>query len=201
MKIGTMITGVGVVTTINLNYLPEKLAYVAATQLSGLKVEVLGEGVICDLDGTGLTAVGRLGLKGYPTNGYVIPLADGKIFGKNVTITLTNSAAQTPSIFAYGDNKGLGYIKSTRSKVFANTNAEFSRFAALCMPSLAASDRVTVQFEDGLTEILEREDLEFRVGEVQNATGYYLLNFDGVVENAQVLGASDQSVYVVKFGL
>ena len=166
-----------------------------------MKVEVLGEGIVCDLDANGLTAVGRLGLQGFPANGYVIPLADGKILNKNVTITLTNSAAQTPSIFAYGDNKGLGYIKSMRAKVFANTNAEFNRFAALCMPSLAASDRVTVHFEDGLIEIMEREDLEFRVGETQEATGYHLLNFDGTVESAAVLAGADQSVYVVKFGL
>ena len=201
MKIGTLTTGVGVVTTFNLTYLPEKIGYVAATQLTNLKVEVLGEGVVCDIPAAGLNLIGKLGKIGLPTNGYEITLADGKLLGKNVVITITNSAAQTPDIIAWGNNIGLGYVKTLQQKVFANTPTRFDRFAVLAAPSMGASDTLTVGYEDGLTEIHSRADLEFLSGDIQSTTGYVLHNLTGTVDSAEMVVTADQSVYIVKFGL
>lgn len=199
MRIGTLTTGAGVVTTINLTYLPERVAYVAPTQLTGFRCEVLGEGVICDLDAAGLNALGRHRKAGLPTNGYEINLADGKIMGKNVVLTFTNSAAQTPDIYAYGVGYGTGYIVSTRAVVFANQPATFTRFATLFLPSLAATDKVQAAFVDGLSETLEREDLAFYSGDFQNVTGYLVDNLNGDVDEVTVIAGTQQMAYVVKY--
>lgn len=199
MKIGTLTTGAAVVTTINLNYLPERINYTAATQLTGLKVEVLGEGVKLDLDANGLTAVGKHRMVGRPTNGYSIPVADGLILNKNVVLTFTNSAAQTPDIFAFADNTGSIFINTSRQKVFANTNAEISKFGVLFLPSLAAGDKVTITYEDGTSQIYEREDLAFLSGQYQNVTAYQIDNLAGTIKKVNILTAADQSIYLTKF--
>ena len=199
MKIGTLTTGVGVVTTIDLQYVPEQIGYAAATQLTGFKAEVLGEGVICDLDAAGLTAVGVHRLAGKPTNGYVIPLADGIIKGKTLRLTFTNSAAQTPDVFAFGDNVGSIYIRTNKATVLLNNNTLFDKFGALFLPSLAAGDKVTVTYEDALTQIWDRDDLAFKSGMFQNVTGYVIDNLEGAIKTVQVLVAATQTAYVMDF--
>lgn len=199
MKVGTLTTGAGVVTTIDLQFCPEKIAYVAATQLTGLKVEVLGEGVVVDLDATGLTAQGRHRLVGFPTNGYVIDVADGIITGKNTRLTITNSAAQTPDIFAMGDNNGNIYVRTQKATVLLNNNTYFEKFAALFLPSLAAGDKVTMTYEDGLTQIWDRDDIMAYSGYYQQAAAYVIDNLDGRIKSAQVLVAATQTVYVTDY--
>lgn len=199
MKIGTLTTGVGVVTTIDLQYVPEEIGYIAATQLTGFKAEVLGEGVICDLDANGLTAVGNHRLVGKPANGYVIPLADGIIKGKTLRLTFTNSAAQTPDIFAFGDNVGEIYVRTNKATVLLNNNTLFEKFGALFLPSLAAGDKATITYEDGLTQIWERDDIALKSGNYQNITGYVIDNLDGVIKSVQVLAAATQTAFVMDF--
>lgn len=199
MKVGTLTTGVGVVTTIDLQYVPENIFFAAATQLTGFKAEVLGEGVIVDLDANGLTAVGRHRLVGFPTNGYMIPLADGIITGKLLRMTFTNSAAQTPDIFALGDNMGSIYVRTLKATILLNNNTMLEKFAAVFLPSLAAGDKVTATYEDGLTQIWEREDLAAKSGQFQNTTGYMVDNIYGALKNIQVLVAATQTAYVTNF--
>lgn len=198
-KLKTLTTGAGVVTTLDLNYLPQAIGFVAATQLTGIKIEVLGVGVVMDLDANGITAHGRATLIGYPTNSYVLDLADGKILNKVVTMTFTNSAAQTPDIFGFGDKEGTGIIQVTRGKVFAGTQATFEGFGMLYLPSLAANDKVTVEFDNGLSEIFEREDLQFASGYIQNYPQYQVNNLKGNINRVIVQAASDQSVYIAKY--
>lgn len=199
MKIGTLTTGVGVVTTIDLQHVPENIGFVAATQLTGFKAEVLGEGVICDLDATGITAVGNHRLLGKPANGYVIPLADGVIKGKSLRLTFTNSAAQTPDIFAFGDNDGEIYVRTNKATILLNNNTMLNKFGALFLPSLAAGDKVTISYEDGLTQIWERDDIALKSGQFQNIAGYVIDNLEGTIKNVQVLVAATQTAYVMDF--
>lgn len=199
MKIGTLTTGAAVVTTIDLQYIPEKIFYVAATQLTSVKAEVLGEGVILDLDATGLTAQGKHRIVGGVTNGYVLDLADGIITGKSLRLTFTNSAAQTPDIFAFGDNAGSIYVRTLKATVLLNNNTTLQKFAVLFMPSLAAGDKVTVTYEDGLTQIWEREDLNCTSGLYQNTPAYQIDNLEGKIKMVQVLVAATQTVYITDF--
>jgi len=199
MKIGTLTTGVGVVSTIDLQYVPEAIGFVAATQLTGFKAEVLGEGVICDLDAIGLTAAGNHRLVGKPANGYVISLADGIIKGKSLRLTFTNSAAQTPDIFAWGDNNGSIYVRTNKATVLLNNNTLFEKFGALYLPSLAAGDKATITYEDGLTQIWERDDIALKSGNYQNVTGYVIDNLEGSIKTVQVLVAATQTAYLMDF--
>ena len=199
MKIGTLTTGVGIVTTLDLQYVPEAIGFVAATQLTGFKAEVLGEGVLCDLDANGLTAVGLHRLVGRPANGYVIQLADGMIKGKSLRLTFTNSAAQTPDIFAFGDNEGGVYIRTNKATVLLNNNTMLSKFGALFLPSLAAGDKVTITYEDGLTQIWERDDIALQSGYYQNTAAYVIDNLPGTIKSVQVLVAATQTVYLMDF--
>lgn len=199
LKIGTLTTGAAVVTTIDLQYVPEKLFYVAATQLTGVKAEVLGEGVILDLDATGLTAQGKHRVIGAVTNGYILDLADGIITGKSLRLTFTNSAAQTPDIYALGDNNGSIYIRTLKGTVLLNNNTPFSKFGALFLPSLAAGDKITITYEDGLVQIWERADIEAFSGFVQSSAAYVIDNLEGKIKNVQVLVAATQTVYITDF--
>jgi hypothetical protein len=199
MKIGTLTTGVGVVSTITLQHVPEAIGFVAATQLTGFKAEVLGEGVICDLDAAGLTAEGKHRQIGTPTNGYVVPLADGIIKGKTLTLTFTNSAAQTPDVFAFGDNIGSIYVRTNKTTVLLNNNTMFEKFGALFLPSLAAGDKVTATYEDGLTQIWDRDDIALKSGSFQNVAGYVIDNLEGNIKSVQVLVAATQTAYVMDF--
>jgi len=199
MKIGTLTTGAGVVTTIDLQYVPEKIFYTAATQLTGLKAEVLGEGVIIDLDSAGLTSEGQHRLLGNVTNSYVIDLADGIIKGKSLRLTFTNSAAQTPDIFAFGDNEGSIYVRTLKATVLLNNNTPISAFGVLHLPSIAAGDKVTVTYSDGLTQIWEREDMKAQTGFIQNVPAYLIDNLDGEISQVQVLVAATQTVYITDF--
>lgn len=199
MKVGTLTTGVGVVTTIDLQYIPEKIFYVAATQLTAFKAEVLGEGVICDLDAKGLTAEGKHRMIGNVTNGYLIDLADGIIKGKSLRLTFTNSAAQTPDIYALGDNAGSIYVRTLKATVLLNNNTLIDKFGVLHMPDLAAGDKVTVSYKDGTTQIWEKADLEAWSGNIQNVPACQIDNLDGEIQNVQVLTAATQTVFITDF--
>lgn len=198
IKIGTLTTGIGVVTSFDLPYTPEYVKYTAATQLTGLRVEVYGIGVTIDLDATGLTAVGRHRVQSIGTNMYRIPVADGILKGKACKLTFTNSAAQTPDILVSGDNEGTLAIKAEKATVLLNSNTMFDKFAALFAPSLAAGDKVTILYEDGLSQIDERDDLEGYAIMLQYTPAYLIDNLEGKVKNASILVAATQTVYLLR---
>jgi hypothetical protein len=198
IKIGTLTTGAAVVTTFDLPYTPEFIKYTAATQLTGLRVEVYGQGVTIDLDATGLTALGKHRVMSIATNMYRIPVADGILKNKPCKLSFTNSAAQTPDIMVSGDNDGAFLIKAEKATVLLNTNSTFDNFAALFCPSLAAGDKVTTLYEDGLSQIDERDDLEGYAIMLQYTPAYYIDNLRGDVKNVSILVAATQTVYVVR---
>lgn len=199
MKIGTLTTGVGVTTSIDLQYVPEKIFFVAATQLTSFKAEVLGEGVICDLDAAGITAEGKHRMIGNVANGYMIDLADGVIKGKSLRLTFVNSAAQTPDIYALGDNDGSIYVRTLKATVLLNNNTPIKNFGVLFLPSLAAGDKVTVTTKDGLVQIWERAGLEAWSGNIQNYPQYQVDNLEGDIDEVQILVAATQTVYITDF--
>lgn len=198
MYIGIMTTGASVVTTITIQYVPEYLLITGATtQLTGLKVEILGEDyATIDLDATGLTAVGLHRRMASAAGTYLIPIADGVIKGPTCVITLTNSAAQTPSVYAMGDNVGNNLCLITKQKVLANSNTRFENFGALFCPSLAAStDLATIEMADGLVQIFERSDLFAISGLISAIQAYYIDNLAGRIKSVNLNVAADQTVY------
>jgi hypothetical protein len=207
LLIGTLTTGVGQLTTINLTYLPEWISFTAATQLTGLKVTVQGEGPIFDTDANGITHWGVNRIFGQVANTYVIRLSNGLITNKNVILDFTNSAAQTPAIYA--DNHqypnptvGPMYLMGMRQPVFANAGQEFDDFATLSLPSLAATDEVTVTYVDGAVQRMTRADMQVKLGMTQNVVStpiYQLDNWNQRIAKVNVLAAANQTAYVQKW--
>ena len=152
MQIGSLTTGAAVSTTILLTYVPQYIAFTAATQLTSMKVTVLGDGVICDLDSVGLSMLGQQRVIGQKTNTYLIPLADGMIPNKNVEIIFVNSASQTPPVFAVNMAYGKRYIQSIRQTVLAASGTVFGNFAFLSLGNTAVNDLITITYRDGLVQ-------------------------------------------------
>lgn len=205
MKIGTLTTGAAVQTEINLNYLPSVIWYIAATQLTGLKVEVLGEGVICDLDADGLSTVGKGGRVGDVSNLYVIPLATGLVSGKNVVMTFTNSAAQTPDVYGFSTSKnGRFFVKNLQTKVFANSGIEIDggRFDSISFENgTAASDELEVRYADGLSQKFNLLDLQAQNSISFNVAGTdedYYLQQNGRITSVSYIPNADTTLYLTK---
>jgi hypothetical protein len=201
--IGTMTTGAAVVSTFSLTYLPEQIFFVAATQLTALKVEVLGEGVICDLDAAGINALGRSREISAVTNGFAIQLADGLIKGKNVTITATNSAAQTPTLYAIVRNAGRLYVNSSRQQLFANSPIDLDKFLYLALPNLGATDAVNITYQDGTTSNTNRAEMQYIATlseNVQNtASDYVIDNYEQDIKAVNITQSTTASIYIQKF--
>jgi len=202
MKIGTLTTGVGVVTTINLNYLPQYLQFLATTQLTGLKVTVHGEGVLMDLDADGITALSGVRRFGNVTNVMLMALADGFIANKNVELVFTNSAAQTPDVYGFSLQKGSAYVKSVRVKAFANSQVTFENFGFLGFQSTLSdtADILTIRFVDGHIQQITGTELKMLCTLFMNETdGFVIDNVEGEIDEVTLVAGADRLAYVLSY--
>jgi hypothetical protein len=202
MQIGTLTTGAAVSTTLLLTYVPQYITFTAATQLTSLKVTVLGDGVICDLDTVGLNMLGQQRLLGQKTNTYVIPIADGMIPNKNVEIIMVNSAAQTPPVFAINMQYGKRYIQSIRQTVLAASGTTFGNFAFLSLGNTAVNDLITVTYRDGLVQKVDPlTELQVIAGlyeNIVNNNNYIIDNWQGNVRTVQFTPVATQVVHLCR---
>lgn len=169
MIIGQIASGVGVATTFNLTYLPQTISFINATGLQSLKVEVLGVGVICDLNAANIKAFANLGLLGSVTGAWCIPLADGLITGKNVTITAVNGVAAAYNLFGYSQNKGSMYVRTLQAVAQANTGIDINNFMAAIFPEAASTDEFNVTFADGTVQKLTVSELQLLLVQTSGA--------------------------------
>lgn len=202
VSLGVLTTGVSVVTTFNTTYLPKWFSYTAATQLTGVKITVQGDGVVFDSDSAGLTSIGTNRQFGQIANTFLFTIANGLITGKNVIWEFTNSAAQTPSIFVSSDETPSQplYLQYLRQAVLANSGQNFSDFATLGLPSLGATDTLNILYNDGTQQPLSRADLQYQLGYTQNILSPYVVdNFAGRVKTVNVIAGSAQTAYVQRW--
>jgi len=204
--LGTLTTGVGVVSTFNTTYVPQQFFYVAGTQLTGVKITVQGEGVIFDSDAAGLTHAGTWRVYGQVTNGYLFTLANGFIPGKNVIWEFTNSAAQTPSVYVQSQQTPAPgeamYLQYLRQAILANSGQDFVKFAALHLPALAAADIVNVLYQDGTQQQMNRVDIQNELSQYQNVVNtpnYTIDNLDLNVKRVNILAAAAQTAYMQRW--
>jgi hypothetical protein len=202
MKIGTLTTGAAVVTTINLNYLPQYINFTAATGLTGIKVTVHGEGVLMDLDTDGIAALSGIRRFGNVTNSYLMALADGFIANKNVELQFTNSAAQTPDIFGFSLQKGSAYVKSVRIKAFANSQVTFENFGVLGFQSTLSDtlDILNIRFVDGHIQQITGTELKTLCTLFMNETdGFLIDNVEGEIDEVTLTAGADRLAYVLSY--
>jgi len=206
VALGTLTTGNGVVSTFNTTYVPKTFQYTAATQLTGVKITVQGDGVIFDSDANGLTHCGVSRLAGQITNNYTFRLANGFIRGKNVIWEFTNSAAQTPVVYVDSDETPANgremYLQLLRQAVLAGSGQNFQDFATLSLPSLGATDVVNVLQRDGTQQQLNRADIQARLQYIQNVVNtpiYMLDNYAQTLKLVNVIAGAAQTAYVQRF--
>lgn len=200
MNLGTLTTGDTVVTTINLNYLPQYLYFIASTALKGLKVNVAGDGIIVDLDQDGIKVVSGIRRFGAVANSYLVPLADGFVPNKVVTLTFTNSAAQTPAVYGFSMQKGSMYFTSLQQTALSSSGVTFDNFAHLGIESMATTDTLTVEFRDGLSQDFESTELLGVYTLYSNETDSY--NIDNVeqgIKRVKLIPAADRTVVVSRW--
>jgi hypothetical protein len=213
MKIGTMTGGVDVVTTINLTYLPEFI--VLPSTCKKILINVLGDGVVVDLDQRGISSLGELekfGINGteqtYPSNGnpiYTLRLADGIILNKNVTIELTNDNAAASNIFGFSTSKGNLYVQNLRQTVFANSGTELKSFLNLSLVNGSGTDDIQVTFTDGTTQKFDITELPVLLSMQQNITrttnDYILNNTNGAVSLVNYIPTNQTQIYIRRVAL
>lgn len=202
VALGTLTTGAAVVTTFNTTYLPKWFSFTAATQLTGVKITVQGDGVIFDSDAAGLTSVGTNRQFGQITNTFLFTASNGFISGKNVIWEFTNSAAQTPVVYVSSDETPGQpmYLQYLRQAVLANSGQNFSDFATIAFPSIAATDVVNILYNDGTQQQLNRSDIQYQQGYTQNIlTNYLIDNFAGRIKTVNIIAAAAQTAYVQRW--
>lgn len=196
MKAYTAAGGAGVPFSFNLTFLPEFLIFnPAANQLTSLKVDDQADGILLDLDTTGLNAAKNFMMPGTKANAVLLRLADGNRPNRNITISGVTSAAGAIDFFAFSDNIGISSFKCGKVAILANNPTTFNKFSALFLPSLAAGDRVIINYRDGYTQITERDELEQLSGLYQAATGYIINNVQSYIDSVQVVAAAAMTAY------
>jgi hypothetical protein len=196
MKSYTAAGGAATPFGFNLSYLPENLIFnPAANQLTSLKVDDQEDGVILDLDTAGINAVKNFMYVGTKANAVRLVLADGNRMNRNISISGVTSAAGAIDFYTNSDNKGTVTIKTGKVAILANNPTEFTKFSALFLPSLAAGDRVIVDFIDGHTQIYERDELEQLSGNNNNVVGYHVNNVTSYINKVTVICAAANTAY------
>lgn len=199
-KIGTLTTGDTIVTTINLNYVPQYLYWIAATPLKGLKVTVAGDGVLVDLGEADIPTVSGIRRFGAVTNSIYVPIADGLIPNKVTTIEITNSAAQTPAIYGHSLQYGSVYITSLKTTVLASSGKWFSDFAQLGIVSMATTDLLTVEYQDGCVQDFESTELLGVYTLYSNEVDSYCVdNIEQNIKRVKLTPAANRVVVATRF--
>lgn len=198
MKAYTAAGGAATAFSFQLNFLPEFLVFnPAANQLTSLKVEDQGDGVILDLDTVGINAMKNFMFPGTKTNAVLLILADGVKLDRNITVSGVTSAAGAVDFYTSGDKKGKSTLKSLKAAILANNPTVFTKFTALFVPSIAAGDKAYVDFVDGHSQIYERDELEQISGHYQNVVGYVINNVQSYINKVTMICASQNTAYVL----
>jgi hypothetical protein len=197
MKAYTAAGGVATAFSFPLTFIPEFIIFNNVVPLTSLKVEDQGDGVILDLDATGIAALKNFMFAGTVANNVLLVLADGIRLNRNITVSGVTSAAGAIDFYTSGDNKGTATIKSTKAAILANNPTVFSKFTALFLPSLAAGDKVYVDYNDGSTQIFEAAELSQLSGHFGNVTGIVVNNVSSYIKQVQVIAAAAQTAYLL----
>lgn len=203
MKIGSTGAVIATAYPFNLTFVPQFLFFATAVAPQALKVSVFGDGVITDLDAAGCLFVQGLRLNGRVTNGYLIPLANGLITGKNVEIIYTTGAATAVDLYGISLKKGDIYIQCLRQTALANSGVEIAKFAALGLPNAATADIINITYDDGLSQKVAFEELKATMAlycyDVNNMIG--IDNINAQIKSVMFTPNAQQIIHLVRYAL
>lgn len=193
--------GAGATVTQIIQYLPQYLTFNTGAQPapSLLQVDINGRGLITNLDQDGINNLNKLGKVGNQTGLYQIALANGTWKSQNGTITITNPGVNPIDIFGAGERDADTIVMNQINTVLANTGFEFTKFAYLLIPGMAATDKITIDYlqENGkvFTQDYNRDELLARSLNDQDEPVYLVDNFLANIKSVRFTPVADRKVY------
>jgi len=176
-QISTLLTGAGVVTTINQNWVPQyvlvgdietdlPLTQLAYSISGNEKLNIVGQPLIQVFSKFGKQALLGTEIKVMQ----LLEIADGYYGNIQFQMRLTNVGVTTPSIFGFSEQAGAGRcVSATNVTILASTNASFQGFIALAFDP-ANVNTVDLSFVDRDTGI-EYNEAGLTADEVQAIFG------------------------------
>ena len=190
-QIGTMTTGAGVVTSINLPYCPQYLVidntYSGTFDLTNIDVSINGQSTISLIGADDIDAVAQIrshaGLDTNTTNEALLmalELADGQINAPTL-IRLTNEGSNTNAIYCVSGGVGTSAYRYSQFTVNATSNQTFSEFDSVLINSAPTNiDSIEIQWVDGFKDRYDARELPV-----------LWRHLYGAEENGQFLGGAD----------
>jgi hypothetical protein len=186
----------------NITYVPQFIGFTVTSAPTSFVINVQGDGVTFNLDATGITNMTNIRYIGILSNQYVFQIADGLINGKNGTVTITNAAAAQLDIYAWSKQPGSFYYTYLTQNALLNSGIVLRDFAYVALPSAAATDSFTIEYNTGITQISTRPDIGYALGYKQNvaAARYAIDNIaPATVKSLTFIPAASQNVYAMTY--
>jgi len=203
MLLGTAAAGIGTSTTIITQFVPQYLYWNNGTTPQSISVSVQNDGVITSLSTNGINNFAALRFPGRATNGFYIPLSNGNIPGKIMTITFVNNVAAPINIYGISLQNGNTYVQCLQQQVLANSGTRFEKFAFLGLPAVAAGDIINITYKDGYIHDATNVELASMQAIYQNNVNGTTIagvdNFAGNVSNVRFTPAADQTVFLLRY--
>lgn len=201
-QIGTLTTGAGVVTTINLQYVPEYIicgSSSANTVLSGISWNISGNEQVNVSGAVSVNALAKFKNRGTLTNQTVNTIFStgfGYLPNKQFQVRLTNAGATTPAIYAFSRQFGNNRVLTASQQVVIDgANQSFSNFLGLQFLPTNVS-RVDLTFRNPRTGAAFTDS--FLPAEINALFGLDNISEDGVLSTLAVL---DNSNILSKMGV
>lgn len=187
----------------NLTFIPEFFTWNdAGVPITLFRVETQEDGVLADYNAAAIAAINGYMMPGVQAaNQVTLRLADGKIDKRNVTITLTTAAAASIGFNACSDNNGsIPYILKNAAILAANPT-DFDKFAAIFTPAAAATTRFTIEFADGLKQIMSPADLLALSSIYNGVPGIIVNNIQSYIKKVTIESVAALASYVLSYKL
>ena len=220
-QIGTMTTGAGVVTSLNLPYCPQYViidsSFAGTFDLTNIDVSINGQSTVSLIGADDIDAVAEIRSHAEQTNGagvglmMALELSNGEINAPTL-IRLTNEGTNTNAIYGVSQQVGTAPYRVSQFTINATSNQIFQDFDYLLINSSTGStgniDSIEIQWSNGYKD--RYSDIELPVlfrnlyGATQNsrfsasADISWLNNEDGLIANATIYtNASGSSTVTV----
>ena len=208
-QIGTMTTGAGVVTSLNLPYCPQYLivnnSFSGTFDLTNIDVSINGQSTVSLIGADDIDAVAQIKSQSSHSdsalagdNGLImaLELANGEINAPTL-IRLTNEGSNTNSIFGVSSQVGSAPYRVSQFSINATSNQIFQDFDYLLINSSPTNiDSVEIQWSNGYKDRYNALELPVLFRNQYSATGDsqfstsedigWINNEDGLIANCTV---------------
>jgi len=158
-QIGTLTTGAGVVTSLNLPYCPQYLIIdtpsLGTFDLTGLDVSINGQSTISLIGADDIDACAQI--KSHPSDGsghlmMAIELANGQINAPTL-IRLTNEGTNTNAVYGVSQQVGSAPYRISQFTINATSNQIFQDYEYLLINSSPTNiDSLEIQWTNGFKD-------------------------------------------------